>query len=796
MSLGKRLINTGGVSEAACLTEDVNPFTGTSADGGVALYSLDYDASDESGNYDGTPTDVDFGVGGQINYGARFNGSSSKIVTSIDNSDVESFSFWFYFESGTTSGRALGSNVGSSAGNIEVAISTNGTIDLTLQNLRYLTGSGALGSTGWKHIYYDTNRDLYINGVAHTSGTDYTSSFSNSTVLIGALRTNFGFINTDIDQIRFFSRTLDESTNGEVSTLFAETACVHTATTTDNYFPLADGSSDAVAYYKLDNSAEDSVGSNDGTETDIEYRFGRYGQAAVFNGSSSNISIPTLGGSFYDNDFSISLWVNLNSLGGLSTAYLFSGAGSRDIFINFNSGNSGGGISARLYDGTVRDVVYSSAVAGNWYHVVFVRSKTSGLNLYVDGISRDTNTFTGNANALSFTSDGIGGRVQDRNTTDGRIDQVRIFSTALDSDQVSQLYNEKPETDTSNFKTVLYEGNGDTTNPTYISNVGIDLESNGGLVWVKSRTTTYNHLLMDSVRGTTSLTSNDTTDEQSNFNRFQSYEANGFMILANNNADSYKINRVSQDFVAWVWKGGGDAVAGSGSGVTNVSKSVNADAGFSIVEYTGGGSASNTVEHGFDNQTPELIIVKCISDAAFWCVWSSQLTSNYNLALNLTNAQFAANSGSNGGLGDATSSDITFVSGSVNLNTVNGSGRDYIAYCFHSVSGYSKIGSYEGLGTSTVTVSGLGFKPSWIIVKNADDTSNWNIYDSRRSGNDSGWGSMDTMNDILYPNLNIAEVEGGSTHVFTANSDGFVVGASNHLQNNKAGDTFIYMAFK
>ena len=28
---------------------------------------------------------------------------------------------------------------------------------------------------------------------------------------------------------------------------------------------------------------------NDGTETNIEYRFGRYGQAAVFNGSSSKI---------------------------------------------------------------------------------------------------------------------------------------------------------------------------------------------------------------------------------------------------------------------------------------------------------------------------------------------------------------------------------------------------------------------------------------------------------------------------------------------------------------------------
>ena len=200
-------------------------------------------------------------------------------------------------------------------------------------------------------------------------------------------------------------------------------------TTNDPNYPITN-----LAYYKMSDASDSGEGS------------GYIGQGGIFNGSSSYISIPTLGGSFYDSDFSISLWVNLNSLGGASTAYLFSGAGSRDIFINFNTGNSGGGISARLYDGTVRDVVYSSAVVGNWYHVVFVRSKTSGLNLYVDGVSRDTNTFTGNAQSISFISDGIGGRVQDRNTTDGKIDQVRIFPTALSSSNVSVLYAETSAT--------------------------------------------------------------------------------------------------------------------------------------------------------------------------------------------------------------------------------------------------------------------------------------------------------------------------------------------------------------
>jgi len=62
-------------NESTSTASNTNPLSDGS---GVALYSLDYDASDAGGLFDGSPTDVDFGVDGQINYGARFNGSSSR----------------------------------------------------------------------------------------------------------------------------------------------------------------------------------------------------------------------------------------------------------------------------------------------------------------------------------------------------------------------------------------------------------------------------------------------------------------------------------------------------------------------------------------------------------------------------------------------------------------------------------------------------------------------------------------------------------------------------------------------
>jgi hypothetical protein len=144
----------------------------------------------------------------------------------------------------------------------------------------------------------------------------------------------------------------------------------------------------------------------------------------------------------------------------------------------------------------------------------------------------------------------------------GLIDQVRIYSSALSSSQVTQLYNEKPEVDTSNFKTVLYTGNGGTQ---YISNVGFDLETNGGLVWIKSRTLAASHGLYDSVRGAGYWLRSDYTDAQQ-FQRstgyLSSFDSNGFTLSEGSSTDptytaSYETHQINQDYAAWCWKGGG-----------------------------------------------------------------------------------------------------------------------------------------------------------------------------------------------------------------------------------------------
>ena len=81
--------------------------------------------------------------------------------------------------------------------------------------------------------------------------------------------------------------------------------------------------------------------------------------------------------------------------------------------------------------------------------MVATRSKTNGMVMYLNGQQVDADSYTGNAATIT-NKDSIGSYWDgSRNNFDGKIDQVRIFSTALTSDQVTELYNEKPETDTS-----------------------------------------------------------------------------------------------------------------------------------------------------------------------------------------------------------------------------------------------------------------------------------------------------------------------------------------------------------
>ncbi len=127
-------------------------------------------------------------------------------------------------------------------------------------------------------------------------------------------------------------------------------------------------------------------------------------------------------------------------------------------------------------------------------------------------------------------------------------------------------------------------------------------------------------------------------------------------------------------------------------------------------------------------------------------------------------------------------------------NGINQSSGTYVAYCFHSVEGYSKIGYYTGNG---VTQNGpfvyLGFRPAYIMIKNISATAWWTIFDNKRN-------PYNTVTYEAYPNSNVAEGNNtGSTNgpgTFDFLSNGFkCVRKAAFNECNTSGNTYIYMAF-
>jgi hypothetical protein len=325
------------------------------------------------------------------------------------------------------------------------------------------------------------------------------------------------------------------------------------------------------------------------------------------------------------------------------------------------------------------------------------------------------------------------------------------------------------------FNTLLYTGNGSTEHS--ITGVGFE----PSLTWIKIRDNTYNHFLFDSVRGVGKQIQSDTTNaESTNLNNLYSFNADGFSLAQSGNDDV--TNRNSSNFVSWNWKAGtsfsNDASATS-IGTIDSSGSVNTDAGFSIVSYTGTGSAG-TIKHGLST-APKMILFKKRDSTKNWITYDASNGAGKYLTLNATDAVGTSSTVHN----DTEPTSSVF---SVGTNShVNTSSATYIAYCFADVKGYSKVGgSYTGNGNADGTFVYTGFRPAFVMVKPTSRTGRWRIKDNKRD-----------IDNVMDKRLSAedSDAEGtGSTEYIDFLSNGFKARASEG-QWNGDGETNIYIAF-
>ena len=318
------------------------------------------------------------------------------------------------------------------------------------------------------------------------------------------------------------------------------------------------------------------------------------------------------------------------------------------------------------------------------------------------------------------------------------------------------------------FNTKLYTGNNSSTS---ITGVGFQPD----LSWFKTRSAANGHTLIDSVRGITKrLASHNTQAEITQSDMLESFDSDGFTL--GDDSNNYT-NWSGKTWVAWNWKAGGSASSNSNGSITS-SISASSNSGFSIVSYSGT-SSNGTIGHGLDS-APKMVIVKALASGRDWMTYHKSVGATKYLFLNATDA-----SASSSGIWNDTDPTSTVVHlGS--SNSVNGNGINYIAYCFADTS-MSKMGSYTGNGSTDGTFVYTGFKPAFVMYKNASDNyTNWQIHDSKRS-------PYNLSVNRLNPNDNSVEL-GTTADSFDFLSNGFKARAT-ASNSNTSGSTYIYMAF-
>ena len=273
------------------------------------------------------------------------------------------------------------------------------------------------------------------------------------------------------------------------------------------------------------------------------------------------------------------------------------------------------------------------------------------------------------------------------------------------------------------FKPKIYTGNGSTQS---ITGVGFQPDLN----WIKSRSANENHNIVDAVRGDSGantgyyyLSSNSSAAQASGTGNtlVSSLDADGFSI-GNNDV----VNTNSGGYVSWNWKANGAGSSNEDGSITST-VSANTTAGFSIVKYTGTGSA-DTIGHGL-GAVPKMIISKRLDTTSYWITYHEAIGNDKELYLNDTSAASPAANTWN-------STTPTSSVWSVATDSNNTSGGSFISYCFADIKGYSKMGYFEGNLDADGPFVYTGFKPQFILLKNADNSASgdeWFMEDAARS---------------------------------------------------------------
>jgi len=291
-----------------------------------------------------------------------------------------------------------------------------------------LHGATILSVNTWYHItgIYDTTTNtqkLYLNGElerSRISGGDLSGSNAYS-LQIGKYSTIYS--DGYIDDVRIYNRVL---TSSEILALMGN--------------EISSDESSLVAHWKFDGNTDDSIGGYNGTNAGAILttdRFGNLDSAYDFDGSDIiDIPFSTLSQCVSNNEISIAFWEKLDTLTSNAILWLEDSNGrivnvhlpyAPNENIYFDCGVDGVG-----YD---RINKLMPDFIGDWHHWVFTKDVSTGeMKIFFDGQLWHSDISKTKSLTIPTIAASIG------NTFDGKIDDVKLYSSAISDKTVSELY--------------------------------------------------------------------------------------------------------------------------------------------------------------------------------------------------------------------------------------------------------------------------------------------------------------------------------------------------------------------
>jgi hypothetical protein len=563
------------------------------------------------------------------------------------------------------------------------------------------------------------------------------------------------------------------------------------------------------------------------------------------NGVPSTVVIPSSGKWYFECNATVFSGTGNSALFGITS---WQGSAKADAWYNGSSAFEFHGVDASTHDGKVwvkfRDENGVSSTAST--QITVSSTYGSGDSVMIaydlDGTTKKmwvgyegtwynngdpatgtnpTYTFTSSADSWKFWAESVASSTNTNRST-VNIDFGQGFQYQIPAGYKMVAASNLPDftptvtddTPQDYFKAVIWSGNNDSVRD-------IPTGFQPDLVWVKQRNEVINPTIQDSVRGAGNMLFTDVTAQQNTsttYGQITDFKTTAFEVTLGSDATYDNYNKSGGTYVAWCWKSGGSPSAtDDGTGVSGSAKlvdtsgaassttcksfkdaavtagasnvicpskmSINQAAGFSITKFTSPSTADVyfTVPHGLSS-APDMVIQKETNSTGSWPTYHSSVVDHTDKVLLLD---------STNGLTTLTNYNV-WGSHLVDENAVGfrtnmsfDAGSEVIMYCWHSVEGYSKFGSYTGNGSADGPMVYCGFRPAFVMLKRTDTSGNWTMVDASRD-------PYNQVDRYVFANESNAEATYNGVADFLSN--GFKVRNANSGENATNG-TYIFMAF-